>query len=156
VKFNDAVFGLLLLALGAAVLAIVQGYPKIPGQQVGPAIFPGLIGAGLCICGALFCIKGWMSRMANPWAQVGDWARSGSHLLAMVVVLAGTWAFIVLGERLGFFSISVPVLWLLMVLKRLHWGRALICALAATLLIHLAFYKLLRVPLPWGLLPVLY
>jgi len=27
---------------------------------------------------------------------------------------------------------------------------------AATVLIHVAFYKGLRVPLPWGVLPVLY
>ena len=29
-------------------------------------------------------------------------------------------------------------------------------ALVATLVIHIAFYKGLRVPLPWGVLPVLY
>jgi putative tricarboxylic transport membrane protein len=33
---------------------------------------------------------------------------------------------------------------------------ALIVACAATFAIHFAFYKGLRVPLPWGLLPVLY
>jgi putative tricarboxylic transport membrane protein len=31
-------------------------------------------------------------------------------------------------------------------------GRAITIAVIATLLVHLAFYKLLRVPLPWGLL----
>jgi putative tricarboxylic transport membrane protein len=156
VKFNDAVFGILLLALGAAVLAVVQGYPKIPGQQVGPAIFPGLIGAGFCVCGALLCIKGWRSSSVDPWAVVGDWARSGLHLLSIVVVLAGVLAFIVLGEQLGFFLISTPLLWVLMGLKQVPWGKALLYSLAAALLIHLAFYKLLRVPLPWGVLPVLY
>jgi hypothetical protein len=29
-------------------------------------------------------------------------------------------------------------------------------ALVLPLLIHVMFYKLLRVPLPWGVLPVLY
>ena len=33
---------------------------------------------------------------------------------------------------------------------------ALAWALAGTLLVHLAFYKLLRVPLPWGLLRPFY
>ena len=36
-KLNDAVLGLLLLLLGVTVLFIVQDYPTIPGQQVGPA-----------------------------------------------------------------------------------------------------------------------
>ena len=31
----------------------IQGFPAIPGQKVGPALFPGLIAAGLCVCGAL-------------------------------------------------------------------------------------------------------
>jgi putative tricarboxylic transport membrane protein len=31
-------------------------------------------------------------------------------------------------------------------------GRALLTAVLVTLVIHFAFYKLLRVPLPWGLL----
>ena len=30
--------------------------------------------------------------------------------------------------------------------------RALLLAVVVTLVIHFAFYKLLRVPLPWGLL----
>ena len=33
---------------------------------------------------------------------------------------------------------------------------AVVVALAATFAIHLAFYKLLRVSLPWGVLPILY
>jgi hypothetical protein len=33
---------------------------------------------------------------------------------------------------------------------------ALLVAVVATFAIHVAFYKGLRVPLPWGLLPVLY
>ena len=40
-KLNDAVIGLFLTLLGLVVLWIVKDYPKIPGQQVGPALFPG-------------------------------------------------------------------------------------------------------------------
>jgi putative tricarboxylic transport membrane protein len=35
---------------------------------------------------------------------------------------------------------------------QVKWGRALLVALIATLVIHFAFYKLLRVPLPWGII----
>ena len=44
-KINDAVFGVVLLALGVVVLWHVQSFPKIPGQKVGPALFPGSIAA---------------------------------------------------------------------------------------------------------------
>jgi len=32
------------------------------------------------------------------------------------------------------------------------WSRALLVALIATFVVHFAFYKMLRVPLPWGIL----
>jgi putative tricarboxylic transport membrane protein len=32
------------------------------------------------------------------------------------------------------------------------WARAIGWSLVASLAVHLAFYKLLKVPLPWGLL----
>ena len=39
------------------MLVAVQGYPKIPGQPVGPALFPGLIAAGLCIAGVMLVAR---------------------------------------------------------------------------------------------------
>ncbi len=42
-KLNDAVWGALLALLGAAILLVhVQGFPRIPGQNVGPGLFPGI------------------------------------------------------------------------------------------------------------------
>jgi putative tricarboxylic transport membrane protein len=35
---------------------------------------------------------------------------------------------------------------------RVNWRRTFIVAVIATVLVHFAFYKLLRVPLPWGVL----
>jgi hypothetical protein len=41
-KIHDTLFGLFFLALGALVLFAVKGFPNIPGQPVGPALFPKL------------------------------------------------------------------------------------------------------------------
>jgi len=152
VKFNDAVFGLILLVLGAAVLAVVQGYPKIPGQQVGPALFPGLIAAGLCVCGALLLFKGWRDRRVSPWAHFDEWIHSPRHVLAFAVTLLSVVFYILVSEWLGFVLTSVLILLALMWSLRVPTGRSVIVAVIATLLIHAAFYKLLRVPLPWGVL----
>jgi putative tricarboxylic transport membrane protein len=62
-KLNDAIFGLVLALLGAVVLFTVQSFPKIPGQQVGPALFPGLIAAGLCVGGVVLMVRGWRARV---------------------------------------------------------------------------------------------
>ncbi|MBO9651150.1 MAG: tripartite tricarboxylate transporter TctB family protein [Variovorax sp.] len=151
-RFNDAIFGALLLVLGAAVLMVVQGYPKIPGQQVGPALFPGLIAAALCVCGALLVLRGWRERAAAPWAQAGEWVRSPRHLGAFIIVIGSVVFYILAADKLGFLIASTVVLTAVMLALRVRPGRAVLIAVIATLMIHFAFYKLLRVPLPWGML----
>ncbi len=47
---------------------------------------------------------------------------------------------------------SVALLVMLQWACGVPWGLNLGVALIATLAIHTAFYKLLKVPLPWGLL----
>jgi len=151
-KLNDAIFGLLLLALGGAVLAIVQGYPKIPGQQVGPALFPGLIATGLCVGGLILIVRGWRERAVSPWLEMQAWVRSPRHLLAFAVTLASILFYIYVAEALGFLFTSVLILATNFVVLKVPPGRAVLIAVIATLVIHFAFYKLLRVPLPWGVL----
>ncbi|HWL74704.1 MAG TPA: tripartite tricarboxylate transporter TctB family protein [Burkholderiaceae bacterium] len=68
-KLSDAVFGLLLLALGAAVIATVSSYPTIAAQRVGPALFPGLIALGLVLGGLILIVRGWRDRAAVPWVR---------------------------------------------------------------------------------------
>jgi putative tricarboxylic transport membrane protein len=151
-KLNDAVFGILLMLLGAAVLVGIQGYPKIPGQPVGPALFPGLIAAGLCIGGVLLVARGWRERGAQPWLAWDDWVRSPRHLLALAVLLGSVVFYILAADKLGFLLTASLILAALFLVLRVKPPTALGLAIVATLLIHFAFYKLLRVPLPWGVL----
>ena len=151
-KLNDAIFGLLLLALGGAVLVGVQGFPKIPGQPVGPSLFPGLIAVGLCVTGFLLVVKGWRARASQPWLAWEDWVRSPRHVVALAVLLGAIVFYIAAADALGFLPTAMLILTVLQIVLRVPVGRALLVAVIATLLIHFAFYKLLRVPLPWGLL----
>ena len=151
-KLNDAVFGLLLMLLGAAVLVAIQGYPKIPGQPVGPALFPGLIAAGLCIGGVLLVARGWRERAGSPWVAWEDWVRSPRHVLALAVLLGSVVFYILAADKLGFLPTAPVILAALFLVLRVPPLRAVTIAIVATLLVHFAFYKLLRVPLPWGVL----
>ena len=151
-KLNDAVFGLLLLVLGAWVLVAVQVFPKIPGQQVGPALFPGLIATGLCVGGLILMLRGWRERAAVPWLTLEDWVRSPRHLMAFVVLIGSVVFYLLASQKLGFLLSSTIILSLLLYVLNVAPGRALLLAVVTTLLIHFAFYKLLRVPLPWGVL----
>jgi putative tricarboxylic transport membrane protein len=152
VKLNDAVFGLLFLLLGAAVLVAIQGYPKIPGQPVGPALFPGLIAAGLCVCGVLLVARGWRARADHPWLAWEDWVRSPRHVAALAVLLGAILFYILAADKLGFLPAAALVLLSLFLVLKVPPGRAVVIAVIAALVVHFAFYKLLRVPLPWGVL----
>jgi len=151
-KVNDALWGLVLLVLGGAVLLAIQGYPKIPGQPVGPALFPGLIAVGLCACGALLVVKGWRARRNGPWLQWEDWVHSPRHVLALAILLGSVILYIVAGTALGFLPTAFVILVAMMAVLRVPLKRNLLIALVATLAVHFMFYKLLRVPLPWGVL----
>jgi putative tricarboxylic transport membrane protein len=151
-KLNDAIFGAVLLALGLLVLFTVQSYPKIPGQPVGPALFPGLIAVGLCVTGAMLLVRGVRDRASQPWLTWDDWVRSPRHILGLVVVLGAVVFYIVAAERLGFLPTAVIILMALFAVLKVPPGRLVVIAVIAALVIHFAFYKLLRVPLPWGLL----
>jgi putative tricarboxylic transport membrane protein len=150
-KLNDAVFGALLLALGALVLFAIQGFPKIPGQPVGPALFPGLIASGLCVCGLLLVVRG-LRQPRQPWLVFDDWVRSGRHRAALVVLIGSVIFYIVASGWLGFLPTALLILLAMFRVLQVKPVLSLVVAVIATLGVHFVFYKLLRVPLPWGLL----
>jgi len=155
VKFNDAVWGVLLALLGAVVLVHVQGFPRIPGQNIGPGIFPGIVGAGLGLCGLLLVASGLRGRRAaepTPWAQAPAWLRARRQLLSFAVLVGANLFYLLAVERLGFVLTAFFYLAALMGVLRVRWAVLLPVAALATLVIHLAFYRLLKVPLPWGVL----
>ena len=61
-------------------------------------------------------------------------------------------AYILVADHLGFHLTALILLAAWMRILGASWRLTGIIALAATLVIHFAFYKGLRVPLPWGVL----
>jgi putative tricarboxylic transport membrane protein len=151
-KINDAVFGAVFLLLGVVVLFHVQAFPKIPGQQVGPALFPGVVSAALAVCGALLIVSGVRRRSEQPWYETAEWMRSGRHFIAFAAIVVGVVAYVLLANSVGFLIVAPVLLFVWMSVLGVRPLPALVFAALATLVIWYAFYKLLRVPLPWGVL----
>ncbi|MGE5792464.1 MAG: tripartite tricarboxylate transporter TctB family protein, partial [Bacteroidota bacterium] len=77
-----------------------------------------------------------------------------TNFLAICAVLV---LYIVAAAPLGFIPTATICLVALFLKLRVRVLPAIVVAIVATLLIHTLFYKLLRVPLPWGVLePVLW
>jgi putative tricarboxylic transport membrane protein len=152
VKISDAIFGAVLLLFGVAVLVHVQAFPKIPGQQVGPALFPGLVALGLAVCGVLLIVSGYRRRAEEPWYETAEWMRSGRHFVAFVAIVGGVAAYVLLADAIGFLLLAPLLLWIWFTVLGVRRVTAVVVAIVSALVIWYAFYKLLRVPLPWGLL----
>jgi len=152
-KIGDTILGALFAFLGAIVLWHVRTFPVIPGQKFGAALFPGVIAAGLVVCGILLSVRG--LRQAGGGGRTiafDEWARDPVVVLRFLSVPAGLLFYVLTSNFLGFhIAASVTMLsWLLVFGVRLLPAVAL--AIGFPALMHFAFYKLLRVPLPWGLL----
>ena len=149
-KINDAAVGVLLLVLAAAIGWHISAYPSMPGQKYGAALFPGLIAAGLAVCGALLALRG--MRAKAPLLELAPWTRSAALLANFALVCAALVFYIVASEMLGFLVTGAFLLLVLFLKFGVRPATAAIVAVAAAVCIHLLFYKLLRVPLPWGVL----
>ena len=153
-KFNDAVWGGLIALFGVALFAHVQSFPTIPGQNVGPALFPGIIAVALVVCGVLLVVRGVAARRhaGSAWAEVPVWLRSRPQWLGFVVLVAVNVFYLLAVERLGFVIVAFFYLLALLRVLAVPWPRACLVSLVMALAVHTAFYKLLKVPLPWGVL----
>ena len=155
-KFNDALLGLGFLALSIAVLLDIQGFPSFHGQRVGPGAFPGLIAVLLAGCSIALIWRGWRERREQDVIAVGAWLSSPRHLRNFLVATGGLVFYIVAADALGFLICGAVILMSLFLSLRVRPGLSAVLAILVPLVIHFMFYKLLRVPLPWGVLPPLY
>ena len=149
-KISDAVVGVLLLILAAAIGWHIQGYPSMPGQNYGAALFPGMIATGLAACGALLGLRA--TRIKAPLIELAPWMRSATLLANFALICGALVFYIVSADTLGFLITGSLLLLVLFLKFGVRPATAAIVAVAAAVCIHLLFYKLLRVPLAWGLL----
>ena len=146
----DRWLGLALALLGMAVFWSSRAFPAVPGQKVGAGFLPGLVGIGL-----LLCAVGLLLRSRRAPAEP-DGVRETEHYGAAAVIVAVALAYIFLADWLGFLLLAPAGLLAVFLALGVRLQPALLWALGGTVVVHVAFYKLLRVPLPWGLLPPLY
>lgn len=162
-QLSDRVTGLFLVALGGLAAYGGSRLPPVPGQQIGPNVFPLVVGIGLAICGGMIALGIGRSYeeeaeadLAKITAKADEPGQPHSWLRGLTVLLPpGLLLFYVLAvDRLGFLpTAAVIVLGTSLALgARLRLAAAM--AIAAPLFVNIVFSKLLRVPLPSGLLPM--
>ncbi|MDE2378940.1 tripartite tricarboxylate transporter TctB family protein [Bradyrhizobium sp.] len=160
-RLPDSVTGSFLVVLGAAAAYGGWLLPPVPGQPVGPNVFPLVIGSGLALCGLAIVFgighsfeeeeelvpveEGQAKAAPPPGRFYGLRALLPPALLLFYVIAA---------ERLGFIITAALIVYATSTALGARWKLALPLAALAPIGIHLIFGKLLRVPLPAGLLPM--
>ncbi len=158
---SDKITGGVVAVLGGLAFVYGSQLPPVPGQQVGPSAFPMVIGSGLVLCGGLI-----MFGIGHRFEEVAE-AELAEHsapeqlqplppwrnwLALLPPVLLAFYALV--SERLGF----LPTAAIMVLVASLAFGAkpklAVPLAVLAPVIINLIFLKLLRVPLPGGLLPL--
>ena len=157
-----------LVVLGAFAYWGGSLLPLVPEQQVGPDVFPMVIGAGLGLCGVFIMLgvgRTFEEEEAIVTSASGDVAKADElepNLGFLEGFLRDSWKVLIpLGalffyyfasEKLGFWIAATLMIFALAWSQgaKLKWDAAL--AVIAPIFVHLVFYKLLRVPLPFGIL----
>jgi len=157
VKLPDWLIGAVLFALSMAVLWHVRTFPDIPGQQYGAALFPGLAATGLGIAALGLVVTGLLRRRRAAPTAAADASgdpdpMTARRWLALLLSVGSIVFYIVAAESLGFILTGVLILVVMMWAYGSRPALIVPVAIIATLLVHTGFYKLLRVPLPWGVL----
>jgi putative tricarboxylic transport membrane protein len=166
-QLSDRVTGLFMVTLGGLAAYGGSLLPPVHGQQIGPSVFPVVVGLGLSVCGALIVIgvgrhqedqaEADLARVNEQIAlQTGDVVQDepvswGKGLMALIP--PGLLLFYVLAvDRLGFLPVAAIMVTVTAKALGASWRLAMGMAVAGPLFVNLVFAKLLRVPLPSGLL----
>jgi putative tricarboxylic transport membrane protein len=146
-RIHDGLIGAVFLALALAVLWHIQDFPPAPGQPYGPALFPGLIAAGLAASSALLMLTSLRARPPSEQAVA-----RGYRFLPFAITLASLVFYALVVSKLGFLITASLMLCALLAAYRVRAALILPIAVLVSLIVHTGFYKLLKVPLPWGVL----
>lgn len=151
-RFNDSVFGVILIVFAIAEISYTRTFPRLHGQDYGPDLFPIIIGAGLMLFGGILIARGWAQRATQPMVVVGDWAHDRGNVVNVFILVGSVVFYILFSTWLGFIPTALLIQTVLLVRLGSSLAASVIIAAISTMVIHSLFAKLLLVPLPWGLL----
>lgn len=150
-KISDTVVGAGFVAAGALIFAGTLNYPTLEGGQPGPSLFPRILGGLMAVFGGLVSVQGLRARDASEDVEWLRLHRNPAFINALVV-LVGVAAYILLVEKIGFLVTGALLLFVVMWRLDVPLFKALIVAIVFNALVHFLFAKIMRVPLPTGIL----
>lgn len=149
-RFSETVVGAGFVVAGALIVGATLSYPPGEPGQPGPALFPRLVGGLMVGGGALLARQG---LRAGGGGEPAEWRRLTSPGFRNALFVVGAVLFyIAVADRLGFLPTAAAILFALMWRLAVRPAVATAVAVAFSLFVWALFARLLRVPLPGGVL----
>lgn len=147
---KDYIGGGIFMALGVFIWSMTLQFPGLEGGHPGPSLFPRVLAALFIFFGAMVVYHGWKSRRVKEEPAAGEEIPLNKFNPILVLILIA--GFIALANRLGFIITGAAILFILMMKLRVSLLKSSIVSILLVCFVYLMFSKLLRVPLPIGLL----
>ena len=148
-RLSNGLIGAGAVVAGAAIFDATLRFPRLDGGAPGPALFPQVLSALLILVGANLAVQAWTRRREpDPAATRRPGARGVVNALA---VFAAIIAFMGAAPFLGFLLTAAAILCGLMWRLGARPVTAALVSAGLTLFVYVIFGKILRVPLPLGL-----
>lgn len=160
-RLSDRTTGSFVVALGALSAFFGSRLPPIPGQQIGPDVFPLVVGVGLCICGIMVVFG--VGRGYEEEAEAVMASHGGTEEQTHTGIVAGLRVllppalllfYVVAVDWLGFILTAALIVFVVSKALGASLRLAIPLAVLTPVAVHLVFAKLLRVPLPTGFVPM--
>lgn len=142
----DSALGVVFALGGAAILQQALTMQALPGMNVGPGLFPSIVGAGMAIMGVALAVQGWVVRDVpeDEAPPLVTWFAVSVVIALVAVILAMPF--------LGFLVAGTLFAAAIVLLSGGRWLSAVIFSPLAAALIYFTFTAVMRVPLPRGIL----
>ena len=149
----DRAVGAAIALLAVAVFWSSRSFPNVPGQKLGASTLPGIVAVGLFVCGLILVLR---SLRESRYASAQDAPAERERIAPAIGILASIVLYVAASDAVGYLIVAPLSLVVALRALRVGWIRSIAWSIVAAIAVHLAFYKLLKVPLPWGVVPVLY
>lgn len=143
---RDRVTGVVLILAGIAVFAGARGFMTPAGLTYGAGFFPKIVAFGLAVPGLLILI-GDLRQASTEMAYIDG--RAVLRILGLSVMILGYGLAL---DPAGFVPSTMALIFAVALFYGARIVPALVLAAGATIVLHLVFYSLMGVSLPWGLL----
>lgn len=150
-RLNDRALGVLTIGLGGLLAMASLRLPGVPGQELGAGFYPALLGVAAVLAGLLLVLSG-LRQEGEALLQLPGWIHDGWAVTNVAVLVLAIGLFAAFAVPVGFIPFAIAIMLAVQLRMGIAPPRAALIALLGAIGFHLLFNKVLRVPLPPGVL----